>query len=617
MSTPSGDPATPPSLAEVMTIALLSGLVAGVLEPIGLVSGISSSWEGHRALGAYLLWMPAAGNLCLFGLLGATGWALARRFRGQVTLRRLIMVLGTISLMASLRILDNRLGVLTVDLIAAGIAMQLTRRFGDNLIGSLQATRKLLAVAGVALITIAVGIEAGRARAEHRAISTLAAARDGAPNILLLVLDTVRAMNLSVYGYARPTTPNFEALAARGTLFEHAISAAPWTRPAHASLFTGQWEHDQTADYETPLDRSQPTLAEELGRLGYRTGGFTANLTHTTRTSGLSRGFTRYEDHLISIPQILVAATTTRAMYRALQRHLPIPETRVNYRRKSAADVNHNLLAWLDRSGKAPFFAFANYIDAHVVYDPRPPFDTAFSSPAYPDPLPTRGAGHGMDRVQLMRPYDQAIATIDHDIAELLQSLDERGLLQNTIVVVTADHGEAFGEHGIYAHGSTLYTPMLQVPLIISWPGRVPAGFRVPHWVSTRALAATLLHLAAPEARQPFPGPSLARFWEGDSTASEPLFAGSGYAANNPIWYPTTKGNIQGVLDGDLMLIREADGHRELYRPSADPWMKQDLFLGGGADTAAARLSAILEHEVGPPRMHPGYHPPQAGAARQ
>jgi len=424
-------------------------------------------------------------------------------------------------------------------------------------------------------------------------------------------------MNLSVYGYDRPTTPNLEVLASRGVVFERAISAAPWTRAAHASLFTGQWEHNHTADHQSPLDGRHLTLAEELGTLGYRTGGFTANLTHTTRMSGVPRGFAHYEDHLISIPQVLVAASTTRTTYRALQKRFPIPETRVSYRRKSAVDVNRNLLAWLDRSGTAPFFAFANYMDAHAAYDPRPPFDTAFSSPAYPDPLPTRGTGHGMDRVQPMRPYDQAIATIDHDIADLLQALETRGLLENTIVVVTADHGEAFGEHGIYGHGSTLYTPMLQVPLIISWPGRVPAGFRVPQWVSTRALAATLVHLASPDARQPFPGLSLTRFWESDSATSETLFAGSGYAANNPIWYPTMKGDLQGVLDGGLMLIREADARLELYQPSTDPWMKHDLFRGGGSYTATARLGALLEQEVGPPRLHPSYHPPQPTTAKR
>jgi len=605
----------PPSLIEVLTVALLCGLVAGALEPIGLLTGVTNTAEGHLSLGAYLWWMPAVADLFTFGMLGLLGWGLARLARGRISLKLLLGVFGTLCVMASLRVLDGHLGVPTVDLLALGLAVQFTQRFGDRLLRSLRPVRLLLGVAFIALASVAVGIEASRARSERRILATLPAAKRGTPNILLLVLDTVRAMNLSAYGYARKTTPNLEALASRGTLFQRVMSAAPWTRPAHASLFTGQWEHDHTADHTTPLDGRHLTLAEEFNRLGYRTGGFTANLSHTTRSTGIPRGFAHYEDHLISIPQVLVAAAMPRAVYRALQKRLPIPETRVNYRRKSSVEVNHNLVAWLDRSGKAPFFAFANYMDAHTVYDPRPPFDTAFSAPAYPDPLPTRGTGHGMDRTQRMRPYDQAIATIDNDIAELLRALDERGLLENTIVVVTADHGEAFGEHGIYGHGATLYSTMLQVPLIISWPGHIPEGLRVPDWVSTRALAATLVHLASPETPDPFPGLPLTRFWEDSSARSETLFAGSGYAANNPPWYPTSKGNIYGILDRGLMLIREADGHRELYLPASDQWMKHDLLADPQEDSAAAELGTRLEHAVGPAVMHPGYQPIAATAA--
>jgi arylsulfatase A-like enzyme len=611
---PEGRPG-PPSLIDVLTIALLFGLVAGALEPIGLLTGVTNTAEGHLSLGAYLWWMPAAADLFTFGLLGLIGWGLARLLPGRVSLKLLLGILAALCAMASLRVLDGHLGVVTVDLVALGIAVQFTQRLGDGLLRSLTPVRLVLGAAVLALVAVAIGIEQSRTRAERRTLATLPVASRGAPNILLLVLDTVRAMNLSAYGYARKTTPNLEALASRGTLFERVISAAPWTRPAHASLFTGQWEHDHTADHTTPLDGRYLTLAEEFDRLGYRTGGFVANLTHTTRTSGIPRGFAHYEDHLISIPQILVAAVMPRAVYRALQEHLRIPETRVNYRRKSAAEVNHNLVTWLDQSGEAPFFAFANYMDAHTVYDPRPPFDTAFSAPAYPDPLPTRGTGHGIDRTQKMRPYDQAIATIDNDIAQLLRALDERGLLENTIVVVTADHGEAFGEHGIYGHGATLYLTMLQVPLVISWPGHVPEGLRVPDWVSTRALAATLVHLASPETPEPFPGLPLTRFWEDSSAQSETLYAGSGFMANNPPWYPTSKGNIYGILDRGLMLIREADGHRELYQPTSDPWMQHDLQGAPDEDSSVARLGGTLEHAVGPAVVHPGYSPIAAAAA--
>jgi arylsulfatase A-like enzyme len=606
---------TAPSYRNVLTVALFCGLVAGVLEPIGIVLRLSNTAEGYRGLGAYLWWMPATANLVWFAVLGSIGWALARLLPSLLSLKLLAGILACFGLMSSFRILDGHLGIVTVDILAAGLAVRSTQRWGDRLERWMPRLRRAVAAGVVAVATIAGGIEVTRATMERKGLASLPAVPSGTPNILVLVLDTVRAMNLSVYGYLRPTTPGLEALAARGTTFDRALTAAPWTRPAHASLFTGQWEHDHTADHEAPLDTRQPTLAEELGRLGYRTAGFTANLTHTARSSGVARGFLHYEDHRISIPQIAVAAATPRTIYRTLQGLLPIPETRVNYEWKSSADVNRALLAWLDRSGNQPFFVFANYMDAHSSYYPRPPFDTAFSSPAYPDPLPTRGVGIGMDRVRPMRPYDQAIATIDHDIAELLRGLEERGLLENTIVVVTADHGEAFGEHGIYGHGSTLYMETVHVPLIVAWPGKVPAGLRVPDWVSTRALAATLVHLAAPAAHSPFPGLPLSRFWESDSARPETIFAGSGYASNNPDWYPTSKGHLNGILDRGIMLIREADDHRELYDPAADPWMRDDLFGDERQDSTRVRLGAMLEQEVGPPILHPEYRPPHTSTA--
>ncbi|TFG47413.1 MAG: hypothetical protein E4H38_08190, partial [Gemmatimonadales bacterium] len=357
-----------PSYRDVLTVALFCGLVAGVLEPIGIVLRLSNTAEGYRGLGAYLWWMPATANLVWFAVLGSIGWGLARLLPRLLSLKLLAGILACFAFMASLRILDGHLGVATVDILAAGLAIRSTQLWGNGLEGWLPRLRRAVATGVVAVATVSGGIEVTRATLERKALASLPAVPSGTPNILLLVLDTVRAMNLSVYGYHRPTTPGLEALAARGTVFNRALTAAPWTRPAHASLFTGQWEHAHTADHEVPLDGRQPTLADELGRLGYRTAGFTANLTHTARSSGVARGFVHYEDHRISIPQIAVAAATPRTIYRSLQDLLPIPETRVNYEWKSSADVNRALLTWLDRSGSQPFFVFANYMDAHSRY---------------------------------------------------------------------------------------------------------------------------------------------------------------------------------------------------------------------------------------------------------
>ena len=119
------------------------------------------------------------------------------------------------------------------------------------------------------------------------------------PNVLLIVLDTVRADHLSLYGYERPTTPNLEQLGKRGIRFDKARATAPWTLPSHASMFTGRWPHELGEKWMTPLRGNFPTLAEYLGDRGYATAGFVANVGYCSQETGLARGFTHYEDYVL------------------------------------------------------------------------------------------------------------------------------------------------------------------------------------------------------------------------------------------------------------------------------------------------------------------------------
>ncbi|MBK6420856.1 MAG: sulfatase [Gemmatimonadetes bacterium] len=597
-----------PTLGDVGALALVLGIAGGTLELLLLLSDISAASEGRLMLGAHLAWMPAVAMAVLLLLAGGLAWAVGRAWRWLGSWRALTGLLAGLAVLSGLRLLDNLLGVWTVNLVAAGIAV----RAGQGLGPWLAARRRHLhrtAWGGALLVAaIAGGVIWRDRRNEARALAALPAAQAGRPNVLLLVLDTVRAMNLSVYGYARRTSPELERLAARGVVFDRAIATAPWTRPSHASMMTGRWEHELTADHLVPLDARYPTVAETLDRLGYRTGGFVANLTHTTPAAGIARGFGHYEAHLVSLPQVLVSAKLPGQLYKALPFGGWLPEARINYVRKTAADINRALLAWVDQGGDRPFFAFANYMDAHDPYRPQPPFDTLFASPTYGPMLPTRADGPGLDRPREMRPYDQAIASLDHDLGQLFAGLAARGLLERTIVIVTADHGEAFGEHGIYGHGSTLYLPMLQVPLLVAGPG-VPAGLRVPAWVSLQALAPTIMALAAPDAPQPFPAAPLSHAWGAPDPAADTLYAGSRFAANNPPWYPTSKGTLHGLLAGNDLLVREADGRRELYDLATDPLTSSDLI---GTPTGMARadaLGAVLTAQVGPARLHTGYRP--------
>src|SRR5262249_43485980 len=144
-----------------------------------------------------------------------------------------------------------------------------------------------------------------RAWSEHRRTAALPPPAPAARNVLLLVWDTVRAQNLSLHGYSRRTTPNLQRLAARGVQFRHAFATAPWTLPSHASLFTGRWPHELSANWKTPLDEQVPTLAGRLSSRGYDTAGFVANLDFCSRETGLGRGFVHYEDYPLSIWEAL------------------------------------------------------------------------------------------------------------------------------------------------------------------------------------------------------------------------------------------------------------------------------------------------------------------------
>ncbi|MBK8005271.1 MAG: sulfatase [Gemmatimonadetes bacterium] len=605
--------AAPPSRIGTMGVLRLAaafGLVGGLLESLANVA----RWEFESVplrLGLYLTWMPAAANLLFFLAIGLLVAGLHAAWPRVVTPGRMIGLFGTLAGMAALREFDGQLGVITVDLIALGLGVQAAQRLGGRWTGVDRVLRRAVPVVLAVLTLTAVGIEVRYRVRERRAVAGLPAAAAGAPNVLLLILDTVRAQSLSAYGYRVPTTPVLAGLAAEGVRFARAYAPAPWTLASHASIMTGRWPHQLSADWEVPLDDADSTLAEALAARGYRTGGMVANLSYTGRWTGLARGFQHYAEHPLSLTQVLRTSAFTSKLYDLEPLSRWLPPARLDYRRKTAREVNAELLAWLDRGGDRPFFAFLNYLDAHREYLPMPPFDTAFAAIEYPAlPPAAHGGLYKDDRPRPMRPYDQAIASIDHEIGRLLADLRSRGLLENTIVIVTSDHGEEFGEHGFYGHGHTLYLPAVAVPLVLAWPGRLPAGTVVEARTSLRDLAATVLDLAAPGGTRALPGRSLARFWQpGTSSASLPdsdtLLLGVRWARNRPTWDATSRGDLQGVLTQALSLVRDVDQHVELYDLAADSGQQRNLAPDSAWAPATAALQSHLDREAGPPRRGP------------
>jgi arylsulfatase A-like enzyme len=270
--------------------------------------------------------------------------------------------------------------------------------------------------------------------------------------------------------------------------------------------------------------------------------------------------------------------------------------------RKTAADVNDAFLGWLDGRSGQPFFAFLNYYDAHTPYLPPEPFAGRFRTGSkLLAQVPRQGDAHApVDTVQVqaaLDSYEAAIAYLDDQLGRLFAELDRRGVLANTLVVVTADHGEEFMEHGVAEHGNSLYLPSLHVPLIVTWPGRVPAGLRLSHPVGIRQLAATIMDLTGSDGHSPFPGPSLASGWAvpAPPTNTPPIFNQVGHATGLPDWYPVSKGDMFAVLDGGLRLIRNGDGAVELYDFQRDPGERTNLAGDSVRQAAMTRLAQMVD----------------------
>jgi len=404
--------------------------------------------------------------------------------------------------------------------LAMGVASALTRwcaaPSGHGRFGALRHAGVALAVmftAGGAIVAVFRTME------QRAGMSALPAARSESPNVLVLLLDTVRASALGMYGYTRATSPAMDSVAAGGALFEHAVSTSPWTLPSHASLFTGEYPGLLSTSFKSPLDRSRPTLAEMFRAAGYETMGVVGNPYYTAWDSGLGRGFLQWTDYDRSVRQVLrsgwigqssigqqlMRSRSVRDVVGALRgaEFLVIPKP--GGEAPNATRITDVLLEWQSTRAERPFFAFANYFDAHEAYAPPPQYRTRFAE------SPTARDLH-----------DAEIAYIDDEVNRLLSTLQARGALKNTIVVITSDHGEQFKEHGISGHGNSLYYQLLHIPLVIRFDGRIPAGRRVQDIVSLRDVGATLLELSGVTADPPFPGHSLVATWTSADSASVP-----------------------------------------------------------------------------------------------
>jgi arylsulfatase A-like enzyme len=381
------------------------------------------------------------------------------------------------------------------------------------------------------------------------------------PNLVLVVVDTLRADRLPSYGHLRTTAPFLDELARRGAVFERAIAPSSWTKISMASLFTARDPLRHGVRGETQvLPESETTLAEALRDAGYRTIGLNTS-PWLTEQFGFGAGFEVYE----SVERAEAPAVTARALELAAE----APE---------------------------PFFLFLHYLDPHAPYAPDPRFlegpplrlpggeaiDDARLEELYrKEGFDAPGAAR---RVQDL--YEAQIRGFDESLRELAGGLEQRGLLRDAALVVTSDHGEAFREHGTTEHGWNLYPEVIRVPLVVVAPGRIPAGVRVEAQVRSIDVAPTLLALAGVPLPERFDGRP---FWPLEGLEDRVAITRVGFTS----YLPDT--DYVAVVTRDHLYVEERRrGGRELYDLRADPGATRDL---GPEHPEAARLAALIGAE--------------------
>jgi arylsulfatase A-like enzyme len=627
---------TPPRLGplDILVLSAWCGLAAGLLEVAARVVG-KTYFSSNRLymMTRHFFWLVPLSNLLFFtviGLLLALFAALRPRF-GRWLGPRLI---GFLAILPVLIVLSPRIYEIAWMLFAMGAALRLASLLERRAVGLRR--RMLLTFPGLLAVELILAgwILGGEWLAGWREVRR-PFPEGNPPNVILITLDTVRADRLSLYGYSRPTSPVLEGLARSGIRFDEARAAGSWTLPSHASMFTGRWPHELGVNWNVPMDGRFPTLAGYLGSRGYATAGFVGNTMECSYDNGLDRGFAHFEDYVL---MYLIPLRTAWMVDHAVgilgdigtyigreYKVGPLQPLReswltpyvLQFKRKGAGSVSLPFLDWLEkrRQPARPFFAFLNFYDAHAPYvlpngaryrfgmRPRLPRDYIFLMEYWesidkmklpPAPL------------QLARDsYDNCVAFLDEQLGLLIRELLRSGVLENTWLIVTADHGEGMGEHDLYDHGESLYRGEIHVPLVIL----PPAGQRTPRvvreTVSLRDLPATILDLTGQARGSQFPGRSLASLWREPAGPEKPAIGPviSELPLPNPYdpnhgRSPAQRGPLVSVAEGDLVYIRNrGDGKEELYNDREDPVEVHDLSRDEALKPALERLRRRLDEK--------------------
>ena len=375
-------------------------------------------------------------------------------------------------------------------------------------------------------------------------------------SVLLITIDTLRPDHLGAYGYHRRTSPNIDALAAEGTLFEEAFTYWPKTRGSFVAMLTGRYASQSGYGKTHPLLVGfNPTLASVLQEVGYDTVAIVDNA-NVAASLGYGKGFRLYRE-----------TWEEAALETEMDRTRATTEAAVEFLARAQPD--------------RPFLLWLHYVNPHTPYTPPPPFDSAFLDPrAAEGPslpvvdsleggIPRRWAVPGQDRLAwYVAQYDGEIAAVDAELGRVLEAFRASAVSDTTVVALTSDHGESLGEHDYYFdHGKNLFDPSLRVPLILVVPG-APAGLKTPVLASTLDLVPTLLDAVKASYPSGLAGRSLL-----------PAVAGKEVPGRSRLFAQNDR-NLTGTLDSRFKLVAtpEGEGARvELYDRSSDPGETRDV----------------------------------------
>jgi arylsulfatase A-like enzyme len=486
-------------------------------------------------------------------------------------------------------------------------------------------------LAGVALAVLAAAVVVLRP----------GAAVDKRPNVLIVMWDTVRADRMSLYGHTRDTTPFVDRFAKDAVVYDHAIASSEWTGPTHATLFTGLPLRTHGMDtYYKWLDHHHETLAERLGAAGYKTWAFTGNRFVSDFVNMLQGFDTQLHTYQGPLKQASRKATARKLLPRDRSTEISPAyaggkqgwSKRLTLFKDAAPVANRAFGRFLDqRDPEQPFFAFINLMEAH---QPRVPslesrkalLDDAmielalqtdsslFSLMAY---MSGKHAFTSDELEAMAGTYDAAILDLDRSFQELIEGMERKGVLDDTIVVLVADHGEMLGEKGLYSHRWALYEPLVHVPLVIRYPDAMVRNDprlrprRVSETLSISQVPSTLLEAVGVD---PMPGiaPSLL-----DGPAEGPVFTelrdpNIVMAVVRQAFPDVPKDqfarSLHAIYEGPHKLIRASDHQHELYDLDRDPTESDNL-----VDIDTALRDRLLERLADWERATPAYDPAARG----